>query len=73
MIWKNGPTWEEYKKQNLKWHKWFAWHPVVVGITQDQHKIKAWLQYIERSRESCFSWDGTYWECKYRLTNNRGK
>jgi len=44
MIWKNGLSvrgWEN-------WHRWFAWYPVTVGETEDNHKIKAWLCFVER-------------------------
>lgn len=37
-----------YYDEMVKWHKWFAWYPVVVGTTEDQHYIKAWLTIVER-------------------------
>lgn len=48
MEWKNGLTSDEKKRRKEDWHKWFAWFPVVIGITADHHRIKAWLQVVER-------------------------
>jgi len=44
-----GPTWSERHSEKLKWHRWFAWHPVRVGSRE-----KRWLEYVERK--------GTVWE-----------
>jgi hypothetical protein len=61
MIWKNGLTsFAKYeqglKKQKTKeeallnrlnvWQRKFAWFPVEVGITDDAHSIKAWLEFV---------------------------
>lgn len=66
MIWKNGLTWAGEKAAKGKWHRWFAWHPVVVGFTEDDHCIKAWLQYIERKGEWYSSWGDCGWCWEYR-------
>jgi len=62
MKWVNGLTkerrlefWNERisakAEKRKKWARWFAWRPVTVGMTSDQHKIKIWLQYVERSAD----------------------
>jgi hypothetical protein len=61
MIWKDGPTWEETKRIRAEWHKWFAWYPVVIRI-EEGHKIKAWLQYVERKGIYCYGWAWEYRE-----------
>lgn len=59
MKWIDGLNYEEKKKQDrtkyvekllekTKWHKWFAWYPVVIGETKNKHLIKVWLQYVYR-------------------------
>lgn len=38
-----------YKK--MKWHKWFAWRPVVVGkeyFSYSLSRIWAWFEWVER-------------------------
>jgi hypothetical protein len=49
------------KKQLETWHKWFAWYPVVVGITKDNRKIKIWWEYVERK---CFYSSGIIYSQK---------
>ena len=66
MIWKDGLTWEARKAKKEKWHKWFAWFPIVIEITDDGHKVKCWLETVERCGEYCGSWDGCYWNWWYR-------
>lgn len=66
MIWKNGLTWAGEKALKSRWHIWFAWYPVVVGITEDNHYIKAWLQNIERKGEWYASWGDCGWNWEYR-------
>ena len=34
--------------ERKEWHKWFAWYPVEVDETKDGHKIKIWMQYVNR-------------------------
>jgi|WetSurMetagenome_2_1015567.scaffolds.fasta_scaffold1619890_1 hypothetical protein len=55
MKWIDGLT--DYEKQRRRmakldkkaeWHRWFAWYPVTVGSVK-KHKIKVWLDYVERS------------------------
>lgn len=43
-----------------KWHSWFAWYPVRVGITEF-----CWLERVERKRNS--DWFGDYWEYRAKL------
>jgi hypothetical protein len=66
MIWENGLTWEGEKVKKEKWHKWFAWYPVIIGKTEDEHHIKAWLQYIERQGKYACCYDGGFWIWNYR-------
>jgi hypothetical protein len=70
MIWKNGLTEEAKRKIRVQkrrlaikeWHKWFAWYPVIIRIEND-HNIKAWMQYVERKTE--YFWP-TEWEYRER-------
>ena len=41
----------------LKWHKWFAWHPVTVHSKTGKSSGTVWLQTVWR-RASEASWDG---------------
>lgn len=36
------------KEWQLDWHKWFAWHPVVI-VVNGKSKI-TWLHFVERRR-----------------------
>lgn len=38
-----GETRQEKWSRLGKWHRWFAWHPVKVGI----HDCR-WFEYVER-------------------------
>jgi hypothetical protein len=52
---------ETYRQKQARigrWHRWFAWFPVVV----DEHW--AWLEYVERQGD--FDDYGILWD--YRLT-----
>jgi len=48
----------------LEWHRWFAWYPVVVG-RGDELVYWAWLQFVERKTH----WSRTMgeWISRYRL------
>ena len=54
------------KYEKLKWHKWFAWYPVVVEITPDGDKKKIWLEYVLR----CYK---MYYEHTYSVMIERFK
>ncbi len=63
MKWKNGLTEEEKINRKQEWHKWFAWYPVTVRVTEDKHKIKCWLETVQR--KGCLYGFGTWsWEYK---------
>ena len=72
MRWVNGLTWEAYCEQRQNWHRWFAWFPVVVRITDDGHNVRAWMEYVERSSTyqllggwaGCGGWVHQYREAK---------
>ena len=40
-------TIHEIKPELLKWHRWFAWYPIIVKIDQSS-EAKVWLQYVWR-------------------------
>jgi hypothetical protein len=68
MRWIDGYTFEQKRKQREEWHRWWAWFPVVAGITPNGRKIKVWLGYVDRSGSVSFvniifRWDYTYKEC----------
>ena len=48
MKWVNGLTDKEIHRRREQWHRWFAWFPVIVEITEDGHKVKIWLETVER-------------------------
>jgi hypothetical protein len=57
MKWISGETINSRRDRKKKWHKWFAWYPVVVDwITVEgrKRKVKVWLSYIDR----CIDYDG---------------
>ena len=66
MKWINGLTSQEKTRRREEWHTWFAWFPVMVGQTTDEHCIKVWWDYVERKGK--FSWDsqGGCWIYTYR-------
>jgi hypothetical protein len=59
MYWRNGLTAsakailkqkrrdEKIRKLSTP-HGWFAWYPVTVEVTEDQHQVKAWLVRVAR-------------------------
>lgn len=65
MIWTDGETWEEEKRRKGEWHKYFAWFPVTIRV-ENGHKIKAWLQYVERKGYFCWAWMGGGFDWEYR-------
>lgn len=39
----------------LEWHKWFAWHPVLID------NVTVWLETVERKRDpDIFDWVYSY-------------
>lgn len=40
-----GETYDEKWTRLGKWHKWFAWYPVRVGV----HDCR-WFEYVERRK-----------------------
>lgn len=45
MIYKNHYSRLQEKR---KWHRWFAWRPVVLGTFMYPSEYSVWLQWIER-------------------------
>lgn len=55
MIWLSDETKESYKNRIEKWHKWFAWFPVVIGKQKKngiERNVKVWFRNIYRKRTS---------------------
>jgi hypothetical protein len=48
MEWINGLTSEARRALKERWHKWFAWYPITIEINNESHKVKLWLEYVER-------------------------
>ena len=75
MIWRDGLTNEEKLRRKKNWHKWFAWFPVTIGVSNDHHKFKCWLQYtLRRGRIEgrCIGGDLVYvWEYDYKFMDSR--
>ncbi len=59
------------RRKKKEWHKWFAWHPIKLWLSDDYHEI-VWFEKVERRglRWSRGSMDtagmGHYWEWLYR-------
>lgn len=66
MEWIDGLTYEARIALKSKWHTWFAWHPIVIGINDTGHRIILWLEYVKRKGEYHYTYDGSYWKWKYR-------
>jgi hypothetical protein len=67
MKWHGGETKKAKRNRLSEWHKYFAWHPVVVGYSYNGRKIKCWMCYVERQgkHDSYFS-DFRNWRWEYR-------
>ncbi len=73
MKWKNGLTEEEKIDRKQKWHKWFAWYPVTVRVTEDKHKIRCWLENVQR-KGYLYGFGTWSWEYKEMVNGgNNGK
>jgi hypothetical protein len=48
MKWISSYTYEAKIERKEQWHRWFAWYPVVVGVTNEKRQTKVWLQYVMR-------------------------
>jgi hypothetical protein len=35
-------------KQRSVWHRWFAWHPVIIGAEQEEFDHWVWFETLER-------------------------
>lgn len=77
MKWINGLTreekqrqrdlwWRQYMDEKSQWHNWFAWFPVVVGVTKDHHRIKAWWQLVQRRAVLFNGWYREVEDYEYR-------
>jgi len=56
-------------KDLWKWHKWFAWHPVIIRYDENNNTILVWLQTVERKIATeyglLFLWfDSKEWDYK---------
>src|SRR6476661_1221731 len=54
----------------LEWHRWFAWYPVVVA-TDNERAYWAWLQFVER-KTHCSRSTGE-WILRYRSALRRAQ
>lgn len=55
-----------------KWHNWFAWFPVTVDYTENNRKIKVWLQPVWRKAVD-FNIRGFATKFMYREKENEEK
>jgi hypothetical protein len=46
--WFGGLTDRAKEEKMKRWHKWFAWHPVVVSTSFSKNEKKVWLEYVDR-------------------------
>ena len=59
------------KVEKQRWHRWFAWHPVVIGKYPDGTKKLVWRETIERCGIYDNSYPGDeYWIWRYREVKN---
>jgi len=70
MKWINGYTWQErcrlkYTRKS-EWHKWFAWYPVTIKLTEEKRKVKIWLETIERKGDYYSDIASSFWSWEYR-------
>ena len=57
-------------QDELEWHRWFAWYPVVVA-RDNERAYWAWLQFVERkTRQSRSTGE---WIFAYRLASRRAE
>lgn len=73
MRWINGLEHKEKIRRRENWHRWFAWFPVTVGHTEDRHKIKVWLETVERKGNLTCSILDYCWIFKYREVNDESE
>ena len=50
----------------LGWHRWFAWHPVVIEKHPNGSMTKVWLQWVLRKGEWIQSMGGAGWKYEYK-------
>ena len=58
------------ESKRLKWHKWFAWFPVVIEEYSNGSKTKIWWQRIWRiskKHERDYEPYGFYYTNKYQI------
>jgi hypothetical protein len=76
MKWINGLTsdakWKIKKNRLENWHKWFAWYPVTIEITEDGHKVKVWWEKLWRIGTFHPGCDYGYWTWEYKERKDRG-
>ena len=66
MKWVDGLTWERKAQIKSSWQPWFAWYPVRIGTTNDQHKIYMWLQRVFRKGTYIPGWFSGSWTYEYK-------
>ena len=66
MKWISGLTYAGEQSFLENWYLWFAWVPVTVSVTPDNHVVTAWLEHVER--KGTFHERGGYscWTYVYR-------
>lgn len=55
-------TWNKYRVDTYKWHRWFAWYPVTLSISEvfiggvkHDRTIRVWLQRVLRKEVSGYA------------------
>lgn len=65
--------WIKLHNDKTLWHRWFAWHPVVVDVKDDGSQEYVWLEYVQRCG-IYYSWiEGSYWEWNYKKIKSKGE
>jgi len=65
MIFSCGENWLAKRGRLQKWHKWFAYLPVKIGVDENGKDVCVWLQTIGRKgthdssyfREKAWTWE----------------
>ena len=42
---------ERKVEKYCKWHRWFAWHPIVIYNTDELKRNVVWLQFVGRKKK----------------------
>jgi len=59
------------KKNEQKWHKWFAWYPVTVNVDGQDYKLQ-WYLWDDDSISSGITWESVIRHLEMKYDNDTG-